>query len=380
MPSIAQVQQTNSTRVDALPSAQDREKPELAALWLPSNMPSHLRESGCVDGLLEKEKQLRLADANDALAGLRRQLQIMMGVFNYKKAHVSGSGQRANTHARTLMTQISDKIHLFADRYRAARLALTKLDPDGEWQNVYLPLHTQDIRGPGRNWDDTPEGRRAARLSGIDGPDTSEGRREVSWLWLTASTRSQASSEAGNEFEVAEGKLHHACVPMSSLETFVSGMRVEWAKSHARAQRWSEEMVLVIEEMHRVIQYLDWKASWWRSQGTVRSSTARPDILSGLTAYAERQADLMVNLAKSFASLWHPILAASQLPIDWPTQYTEHGQANPTFRRAARHVKKRKPAVGGQGSGEDDSSGDGSDEDSDTISDDNDDVDASPYQ
>ena len=60
------------------------------------------------------------------------------------------------------MTQISDKIHLFADRYRAARLALTKLDPDGEWQNVYLPLRTQDIRGPGRNWDDTPEGRRAA--------------------------------------------------------------------------------------------------------------------------------------------------------------------------------------------------------------------------
>lgn len=90
MPGIAQVQQTNSTRVDALPSAQDCEKPELAALWLPSNMPSHLRESGCVGGLLEKEK---LADANDALAGLRRQLRIMMGVFNYKKAHVSGSGQ-----------------------------------------------------------------------------------------------------------------------------------------------------------------------------------------------------------------------------------------------------------------------------------------------
>ena len=153
----------------------------------------------------------------------------------------------------------------------------------------------------------------------------SEGRREVLWLWLSASTRSQASSEAGDEFEVAEGKLHHACVPMSCLDTFVSGMRIEWAKSHARTQRWSEEMVLVIEEMRWVIQYLDWKALWWHSQGTVRSSTARPDILSGLIAYTECQADLMVNLAKSFASLWHPILAASQLPIDWLTQYTEHG-------------------------------------------------------
>ena len=56
------------------------------------------------------------------------------------------------------MTQISDKIHLFANHYQAAQLALTKLDPDGEWQNVYLPLHTRDIQGPGCDWDDTPDG------------------------------------------------------------------------------------------------------------------------------------------------------------------------------------------------------------------------------
>ena len=88
----------------------------------------------------------------------------------------------------------------------------------------------------------------------------------------------------------------------------------------------------------------------------------------------------MINLAKLFTSSWHPILAASQLLIDWPTQYTEHSRANPTFRQAARHVKKHKPAVGGQGNGKDNSSRDRSDEDSDTISDDNDDIDASPCQ
>ena len=88
----------------------------------------------------------------------------------------------------------------------------------------------------------------------------------------------------------------------------------------------------------------------------------------------------MVNLAKSFTSLWHPTLAASQLLIDWLTQYTEHSQANPTFCQAARHVKKCKPTVGGQGNGEDDSSGDRSDKDSDTILDDDDAIDAFPYQ
>ena len=92
-------------------------------------------------------------------------------------------------------------------------------------------------------------------------------------------------------------------------------MRVEWAKLHTCAQRWSEEVVLVIKEMRRVIQHLDWKASWWQSQGPLRSSVARPDIISGLNAYAERQADLMINIAMSFASFWHPLLISSQLPI-----------------------------------------------------------------
>ena len=137
-------------------------------------------------------------------------------------------------------------------------------------------------------------------------------------------------------------------------------MHVEWAKSHTCIQRWSEEMVLVIEEMCCVIQYLDWKVSWWHSQGTVRSPTTWPDIVSRLSAYAERQADLMINLAKLFTSSWHPILAASQLLIDWLTQYIEHSQANPTFCWTAWHVKKPKPAVGGNG--EDDSSRDGSEE------------------
>ena len=159
-------------------------------------------------------------------------------------------------------------------------------------------------------------------------------------------------------------------------------MRVEWAKSHTRAQRWLEEVVLVIEEMRRVIQHLDWKASWWQSQGPLRSSVARPDIISGLNAYAERQADLMINIAMSFASFWHPLLVSSQLPINWPSQYIEHARTHPTIRRAARHIKKfksaSKPAL--RGEGDDDSSGNESDENSDNISDDDDDLDASPYQ
>jgi hypothetical protein len=117
-----------------MPTEQDIEKPESIRLWLPSSLPASLRESGCVSGLLEKECRLRLAEADDALVALRRQLRITTSVFNYKKTHVSGTGQKANTRARTLLSQLTTKTRLIADRYRAARKALLVLDPDGDWQ------------------------------------------------------------------------------------------------------------------------------------------------------------------------------------------------------------------------------------------------------
>lgn len=186
MPGIAQLRQMNATRTDGLPDSQDRDKPEAINLWLPSAMPCSLWPTGCAPGLLDKEKRLRLAEAEDSLAALRRQLRIMNGVFNYKKTHVSGSGQRANTRARTLMSRVTDKTRLFAERYRAARQYLAVLDPNGEWQRHLLPLLTKDVRGPGRNED-----------------EPSEGRRELSWIWLLRPR--QANETQGDEFELDEG-------------------------------------------------------------------------------------------------------------------------------------------------------------------------------
>lgn len=187
MPGIAQLRQTHGTRTDAMPDAQDIDRPEEVPLFLPSGMPPALWETGCVPGVIDKEKRLRLAEANDALTAMRRQLRIMTGVFNYKKTHVSGAGQRANTRARTLMAQITQKTQLFAERYRAARVALSALDPEGDWQLTLKPLRVEDIRGPARQ-----------------GDDSSEGRRELSWIWLSPNV---APVGDGDEFEVAEGML-----------------------------------------------------------------------------------------------------------------------------------------------------------------------------
>lgn len=177
----------HATRTDGLPAAESAKKPENIPLFLPSSMPQYLWETGCCSGLLEKEKRLREAEATDALNALRRQLRIMMGVFQYKKTHVSGAGQRANTRARTMMTKISEKTQLFVERYRAARLALSRIDPDGAWSTTFLPLRTKDVRGPQRNDD-----------------DESEGRRKLSWIWLSPNVNHQVDSD---DAEVAEGQF-----------------------------------------------------------------------------------------------------------------------------------------------------------------------------
>ncbi|KAF9034897.1 hypothetical protein BJ165DRAFT_1356057 [Panaeolus papilionaceus] len=40
---------------------------------------------------------------------------------------------------------------------------------------------------------------------------------------------------------------------------------IEWAKSRARSLRATEEVMLLKEEMRRVLAYLKWKSHWWLS-------------------------------------------------------------------------------------------------------------------
>lgn len=101
-------------------------------------------------------------------------------------------------------------------------------------------------------------------------------------------------------------------------------MRVEWAKSKARDDQWQEERLLVVEEMCRVISFLEWKAEWWISQGSRRCDTA--SLQRGLLAYAMKQASISRRMAQSFASTWYPELVKEGITVEWPQEYVP---ANP---------------------------------------------------
>lgn len=74
------------------------------------------------------------------------------------------------------------------------------------------------------------------------------------------------------------------------------------------------------EEMRRVLEFLEWKATWWTAQETWRSISASKNILEGLSAYAEVQSELQRALAAHFCTIW-------QQPLhDAETIAQTHGQ------------------------------------------------------
>jgi len=87
--------------------------------------------------------------------------------------------------------------------------------------------------------------------------------------------------------------------------------------------RWTEETLLLLEEMRRTLQFLDWQANFWVERANilegateesavnlVGSCTLVPERNEGLRAYALRQASIRNHLRNKFRSLWHAVPAS----------------------------------------------------------------------
>ena len=138
-PTIASLLVSDLTNSD-IPSL-TFEKPESTNLFLPSSLPSKLRDNPTIKKIAAKEMRLRIAQADDALADIRRLCQLITGLTNFKKLNVSGTGNKPNTRMRTLHTRMMNKIDRTANRYITARTALLSLDPtSGDWKDRLCEL------------------------------------------------------------------------------------------------------------------------------------------------------------------------------------------------------------------------------------------------
>jgi len=84
--------------------------------------------------------------------------------------------------------------------------------------------------------------------------------------------------------------------------------------------RWQEEYQIVQEEMRRVLASFEWKASWWESQAGLRDN-GDVQTLSGVSAYAYKQAHITRQMAVRCATSWLPTLDKHGIKPEWAKTY-----------------------------------------------------------
>lgn len=284
---------------------------EKIVLWLPSQLPSSLRHDDTMQHLVRSEIRLREAQANDALAEIRRLRRILTGISLYKHLTLDGTGSRSSTRILSTYKSFQVKVFRCADRYCAAYRALGVLSPTGPWLQRLKELKREDIRGPGLADDEDRRG---------------EGQREPSWIWLVPGV---SPSEQDCDTSGAE---------------FMDGVRVEWARTRARAKRWAEEKLQLQEEMRRVVAFFEWKSRWWLDQ-RMRREDLPSTLQCGLACYASMQADIFQSLAIKCAGLWLPFLKSQQIVPSWAEGYPLPTNTTvPTSRSAADSSLAETPA------------------------------------
>ena len=265
------------------PSSPPEILPENIPLYMPSSLPSHIRTLPELHEICQLERRLREPQADDALSEVRRQRRVTQGLWQFKRFNVSGTGNKPNTRMIGLYKRFDNKTKRAAQKYRVAWQALRVLDPNGAWSHRLKELKDADISGPGKDADDS---------------STTNSRYEPSWIWLVPRVADASNVE----------------------EEFNDSMQVEWVKARARMIRWQEELLLVQEEMRRVIAYHEWRAGWWRERSSLRTNED-PSISSGLSGYAHKQATICIRMAEQCAMYWFRDLKKRGITPSWATAY-----------------------------------------------------------
>ncbi|KAG1792867.1 hypothetical protein EV424DRAFT_1475732 [Suillus variegatus] len=186
-------------------------------------------------------------------------------LYQYKTQHVRGQG--ASTRARKTLDAVEERLMLSHAKYASAHKALVSLSPSchmycAGWEQKLQPLKKAHLRPMG------------------DFGGQTQGTAIMSWIWLT-----------------------HG-ISTNDNEGLQDSLRVEWCKARARHNRWSEEIHLLLEEMQRVLKFLDWQAEQWDSRG---SSGMQPNEEEGFVVYARRQAHTRRRLAAVFKESWRKV-------------------------------------------------------------------------
>lgn len=293
--------------------------PEAVDLWLPSAIPKERRRAACREGIPEMELKLRTAQCSGSLQSLRHVLRLKTRMVYFKNKNIRG--QREGTRSRAIIDRVHKRAIRLVHKYRSARNAKLELEGPGEWEATFQVLRNEDVRGyasgtkkkgPGRRgiWEDGHEPPAEPRPSEMLESDESESEESELDIEMEDGVRlTDAQLLKARKKGTGETRKEISWIWRTTRMNFENGdaaddiLRSEWARSRARCHRAREEVELLVEEMRRVLEFLEWRARWWEVRGS-RMLHVSADLAEGLRSYAEDQANLQKALAASFRHLW----------------------------------------------------------------------------
>ncbi|PPQ81057.1 hypothetical protein CVT25_014571 [Psilocybe cyanescens] len=205
-------------------------------LWLPSIIPEPHQSRICISGLAAIESRLRHAQMVDSLGSVRQILKVKTRMIQYKQKNICG--QRDGTRSTAVIDRVHEWARFAAAKYRTACIAQLVLLGPGIWEMTFKKLEDGDIRGyqdPNRLYT------RVGQCGTFeDGQGPADGVREE-----------EGDLELFNEVRTRRDGMGQTQQTLSWIWTATTStnpeddqdkiLRVEWAKSRARALRAKEE-------------------------------------------------------------------------------------------------------------------------------------------
>ncbi|KAK7027459.1 hypothetical protein VNI00_015204 [Paramarasmius palmivorus] len=317
-------------------------EPEVTKIWLPSDVNEVNGSSICVPHLANAEAKLEIARCFDSLDGVRHTLRVKSRMTLFKNTNVRG--QRESGKAREVINRVVDRVHRYANRYRAARSALVRLIGQGEWESTLRCLKDEDLRamkdpalvkiGSGRKGNDEEDleeeeaefckllaskPKRWGDGSTVSKNDTASLRQGAQLAEVVVRPTVHMPDDLIHPDRLAEEhRLVHGTGETRKSHSWIwwAGgtidladgadenaneiLRSEWCKSRARKLRAREEVLLLREEMRRTLEYLAWRAREWVQSADIDDGTQSRALTEGKKAYALAQASMQRRLQASF--------------------------------------------------------------------------------
>ncbi|KAN0130001.1 hypothetical protein V8E53_012155 [Lactarius tabidus] len=222
-------------------------------------LPSSLGWEWCiqnnVQNLAEKEAKLRVAQANDAVHGMRLALGFKSALFR---------GQRTKTRAWDAVHSADATVNHHARNYSMAREAYLQIQQAYSVGPELPQLHLADLR---------------VGTAILDPAEVRQCNTQLSWIWSFGETVDKDGTWM-DEFN-----------------------RIHWLRAKAQFERWLEEQASIHNEAVWVPAYFHSKAEQWEE----RMKNAAQYSQKGHAAYASQQMHSWEELSKSSEKSLAPI-------------------------------------------------------------------------